>query len=170
MTGVQVISQGPVVAVLRCEYKYMHSTLSQDVILYHDIPRIDFDTTVDWKEAQYLLKAHFPVDVFYNEATYDIQYGNIRRATHKNTSWDVARFEVCAHKWADVSEDGFGVSLLNDCKYGHSVDENSMALTLLKSALYPIRRATGKCTTSRIPSCRTRVDGARRASPTWPMR
>ncbi|MBO4297435.1 MAG: alpha-mannosidase, partial [Clostridia bacterium] len=74
---------------------------------------------------------------FYNEASYDIQYGNVRRPTHKNTSWDVARFEVCAHKWADVSEPGYGFSLMNDCKYGHSVDERGMALTLLKSSTYP---------------------------------
>ena len=62
-------------------------------------------------------------DLFYNDATFDIQYGNVRRATHKNTSWDVARFEVCAHKWMDVSEGNYGFSLMNDCKYGHSVDE-----------------------------------------------
>ncbi len=135
--SVEIVSAGPVLALLRVRYAYMQSTLTQDIYLYHDIGRIDFDTTVDWKEIQYLLKAHFPVDVFYNDATYDIQYGNIRRATHKNTSWDVARFEVCAHKWADVSEEGYGVSLLNDCKYGHSIDEHSMALTLLKSSTSP---------------------------------
>lgn len=84
-----------------------------------------------------MLKAHFPVDIFYNDATYDIQYGNVRRATHRNTTWDIARFEVCAHKWADVSEAGYGFSVMNDCKYGYSVDENSMALTLLKSATNP---------------------------------
>ena len=84
-----------------------------------------------------MLKAHFPADIFYNEATFDIQYGNVRRATHKNTSWDIARFEVCGHKWADVSEAGYGLSLMNDCKYGYSVDENSIALTLLKSSTYP---------------------------------
>ena len=77
------------------------------------------------------------MDIFYNEATYDIQYGNVKRATHKNTSWDVARFEVCAHKWADVSEADYGFSLMNDCKYGYSVDEESIALTLLKSSTYP---------------------------------
>ncbi len=134
---VEVISRGPVLALLRVTYRYMRSTITQDLYFYHDIGRIDFATTADWQEKQYLLKAHFPVDVFYNEATFDIQYGNLRRATHKNTTWDIARFEVCAHKWADVSEDGFGVSLLNDCKYGHSVDENSMALTLLKSSTSP---------------------------------
>ena len=137
LVSVEIVSRGPVMTVLRAKYAYMDSAISQDVILYQNIGRIDFKTTVDWKEMQYLLKAHFPVDVFYNEATFDIQYGNIKRATHTNTSWDAARFEVCAHKWVDVSEDGYGVSLLNDCKYGHSIDEKSMALTLLKSSGYP---------------------------------
>ncbi len=137
LTSVEVVSRGPVMTVLRTVYSYMDSTISQDIILYQDIDRIDFKTTVDWKEKQYLLKAHFPVDVFYNEASFDIQYGNTKRATHTNTSWDAARFEVCAHKWVDVSEDGYGVSLLNDCKYGHSVNEKSMALTLLKSSISP---------------------------------
>jgi len=113
--------------------KYPRHTFDILSCLFFD----DFENVVDWKEDHYLLKSHFPVDVFYNEATYDIQYGNVKRATHKNTSWDVARFEVCAHKWLDVSEANYGVSLLNDCKYGYSVDENSMAITMLKSSTSP---------------------------------
>ena len=135
--NVEMLASGPIEAVLRVTYRYMHSTLVQDIHLYRDLPRIDFVTEVDWKEKNYMLKARFPVDVFYNEATYDIQYGNIKRPTHKNTSWDAAKFEVCGHKWADVSEDDFGATILNDCKYGHSIDENAMALTLLKSSIYP---------------------------------
>lgn len=133
----EVICDGPVLAKVRNVYRWNRSTIRQDVVLYHDLARVDFETEVDWREAHYMLKAHFPVDVFYDEATYDIQYGNVRRATHKNTSWDVARFEVCAHKWADVSEGDYGFSLMNDCKYGHSVDERGVALTLLKSSTYP---------------------------------
>lgn len=135
--SVELIADGPVLSKLRVTYGFNNSTIQQDLVFYSAIDRIDFENVVDWKEQHYLLKAHFPVDVFYNEATYDIQYGNVRRATHKNTSWDVARFEVCAHKWIDVSEPGYGVSLLNDCKYGYSVDENSMAITMLKSATSP---------------------------------
>jgi alpha-mannosidase len=137
LISVAVVESGPVRATLRVEWRYQRSTIRQDIRFYQDIGRIDFDTTADWRESQTLVKAHFPVDVFYNEATYDVQFGNLRRPTHKNTSWDVARFEVAAQKWADVSEDGFGVSLLNDCKYGHSVDERSMALTLLRCAVHP---------------------------------
>jgi len=133
----EIVSEGPVLTRVRNTYKFNNSTIWQDVVFYRDLDRIDFETKVDWKEQHYMLKTHFPVDVFYNDATFDIQYGNVRRATHKNTSWDVARFEVCAHKWADVSEGGFGFSLMNDCKYGHSVDENSIALTMLKSSTAP---------------------------------
>ena len=133
----EVVAEGPVLTKIRNEYRCNKSTIVQHVVFYKAIDRIDFETWVDWKEQHYLLKAHFPVDVFYNEATFDIQYGNVKRATHANTSWDVARFEVCAHKWMDVSEGNYGFSLLNDCKYGHSVDENSVALTLLKSSTEP---------------------------------
>lgn len=77
------------------------------------------------------------MDVNANEATYDIQFGNLTRPTHANTMWDVAKFEVCAHKWADLSEGGYGVAILNDCKYGHSIREGHMTLTLLKSGIVP---------------------------------
>ena len=84
---------------VRVVYAYMDSLIAQDIVLYRDLPRIDFETEVEWKEVQYMLKAHFPTNLFYEDAAFDIQYGNVRRATHKNTSWDRARFEVCAHKW-----------------------------------------------------------------------
>ena len=137
LISVEKIAEGPVVSIVRMKYLTSMSTITQDVIFYADLKKIDFKTHVDWKEPHGLLKAHFPVDVFYNDAQFDIQYGNVKRATHKNTSWDVARFEVCAHKWADVSEPGYGVAIMNDCKYGYSVDENGIALTLLKSATDP---------------------------------
>ncbi|MCK5759495.1 MAG: alpha-mannosidase, partial [Clostridiales bacterium] len=82
-------------------------------------------------------KAAFPMDIHTSKATYEIQYGNVERPTHWNTSWDYARFEVCAHKWADISEPDFGVSLMNDCKYGHDIKDSVMRLTLLKSATMP---------------------------------
>ena len=88
-------------------------------------------------EKHILLKTAFPVDVHTNKATYEIQFGNVERPTHWNTSWDMAKFEVCAQKWADISEDGYGVSLLNDCKYGHDIKDGVMRLTLIKSATYP---------------------------------
>ncbi len=122
---------------IRITREYLRSRLVQTVFLYDDIRRIDFDTYIDWKEEHQLLKAAFPVDVHANEAAYDIQFGNIKRPTHTNTTWDAAKFEVCAHKWADISEDDYGVSVLNDCKYGHSAEGSTLKLTLLKCATSP---------------------------------
>ena len=116
---------------------YLDSYITQSIILYNNIDRIDFNTEIDWNEEHQLLKAFFPINVHAVEATYDIQFGNIKRPTHKNTSWDQAKFEVCAHKWADISDDGYGVSLINDCKYGHSASGSTLSLTLLKCATYP---------------------------------
>ena len=134
---IEIMERGPVRGKLRIHKRFMDSTIIQDVCIYKDIPRIDFDTFVDWKEDQVLLKAAFPIDIYASKATYDIQYGNVERPTHWNTSWDWARFEVCAHKWADISEDKYGVSLLNDCKYGHDIKDDVMRLTLIKSGMNP---------------------------------
>lgn len=122
---------------IRVERKYQDSTISQDIVLRKGSKRVDFVTTVDWHEDHVLLKAAFPVDIHSPNATYDIQFGNLERPTHSNNSWDAAKFEVCAHKWADLSEGDYGVSILNDCKYGYSVEENVMKISLLKAATYP---------------------------------
>lgn len=122
---------------IRIERKYQDSVICQEVVLRKGSKRIDFITTVDWREDHVLLKAAFPLDIRSTRATYDIQFGNIERPTHGNTSWDAAKFEVCAHKWADLSEGNYGVSLLNDCKYGYSVEDHVMKISLLKAATYP---------------------------------
>lgn len=128
---------GPVRAVLKITRKFLESTIVQKIIFHADSRRIDFDTWVDWKQHQLLLKTEFPVDINANEATYDIQFGNLKRPTHKNTSWEAAKFEVCGHKWADLSENGYGVALLNDCKYGYGITEGKMTLSLVKSGILP---------------------------------
>jgi alpha-mannosidase len=84
-----------------------------------------------------LLKAAFPLAINSTRATYEIQFGSVERPTHRNTIWDLARFETCAHRWVDVSEGGYGISLLNDGKYGHDIHDNVVRLTLLKSGVYP---------------------------------
>lgn len=139
----QIISQGER-AVLRQSWMFNQSTLTQDMILYAKDRRIDFETTVDWKEKQVFLKAYFPVNVHAAEAAYEIQFGNIRRPTHTNTEWDFARFEVSAHKWADLSEGKYGVALLNDCKYGYDVQGNVLGISLIKSAVHPDETADRK--------------------------
>lgn len=128
---------GAVRATLHLVWEFSNSTLVQDIHFYADMRRIDFETTVDWKEHQHLLKVHFPVNVHTDEATFEIQYGNLTRKTHTNTSWDRARFESCGQKWMDLSEGHYGVSLLNDCKYGHSVKDSVIGLTLIKSGIEP---------------------------------
>lgn len=116
---------------------YMHSTVTQNIWLYSESRRIDFETEIDWHEHHQLLKAAFPLDVLTATATYDIQFGHVQRPTHENTSWDKAKFEVYGHKWVDLSEPGYGVSLLNDCKYGYSTEGSTLKLTMLKSGTYP---------------------------------
>ena len=117
--------------------KYQDSTICQDIVLTRSSKRVDFVTEIDWHEDHVLLKAAFPVDIHNTRATYDIQFGNLERPTHQNTSWDAAKFEVPAHKWADLSEGDYGVSILNDCKYGYSIEDNVMKISLLKAATYP---------------------------------
>ena len=129
--------KGPLRACLRLVYEYGSSTVEQNVIFYADDRRIDFETKVDFHEQHQLIKAAFPVDIRSTYATYDVQYGNVRRPNHWNTSWEMARFESVAHRFVDLSERNYGVSLLNDCKYGHDVYGNTLRLTLLKGATYP---------------------------------
>lgn len=123
---------------------FLDSTIIQKIWLYDDIDRIDFETYADWKESHLVVKTAFPVDVNADKATYDIQFGNVERPTHMNTSWDAAKFEVCAHKFTDFSEYGYGVSILNDCKYGHDIHNGVMRLTMLKCGTYPDETAD-KC-------------------------
>lgn len=137
LQSVELIEIGNIKAVIRFKYKYMNTTISQDMIVYANSNRIDFKTNVDWREKKQLLKVAFVVDIRSTMATYDVQFGNVKRPTHWNTSWDRARFESVAQQWVDLSERNYGVSLLNNCKYGHDIKDNVMRLTLLKSATHP---------------------------------
>ena len=119
------------------EKKYENSVITQYIYLYEDIRKVDFETKIDWKEKQTLLKVLFPMNIMSNKVTSEIQFGSVERNTHSNTSWDEAKFEMCMHKWIDMSDNEYGVSFLNDCKYGFSADENIIGLTLLKSAISP---------------------------------
>lgn len=133
----ELIENGNLRAILRFTYKYHNSSICQDMIVYRDSRRIDFAAKADWQESHRLLKAAFYTDIHVTKANYDIQFGHVERPTHWNTSWDWAKFEVCGHKWADLSETGYGISLLSNCKYGYSIKDNAMKLSLLKSAKYP---------------------------------
>lgn len=134
------------VSLLRCGSRELvlglacggkHCSVTQEIHLYADNRRIDFKTKVDWQETNRVLRVLFPVDIRSTTANFDIQYGYVARPTHRNTTWEQAKFETVGHKWADLSESGYGVALLNDCKYGYSVSENVLSLTLLRSPKDP---------------------------------
>jgi alpha-mannosidase len=133
----RIVEEGPVRVTVEIEHSYLASRITQRISLWRASPRIDIATEIDWHQHQTVLKAVFPLAINSTRATYEIQFGSVERPTHRNTSWDMARFEVCAHRWADVSEGGYGVSLLNDSKYGHDCHDNILRLTLLKSGVYP---------------------------------
>ncbi len=135
--SIEVVENGPLRVALEVKRRLLNSEIVQRISLAAGSARLDFDTTVQWHERHIMLKSAFPVDVLSPVATHEIQWGNVERPTHRNTSWDWARFETCAHKWVDLSEGGYGVSLLNDCKYGHDIHSNVMRLTLLRSPTFP---------------------------------
>lgn len=132
---------GPVRTVIGIRMEFADSIVEQDVVLYPGLPRIDFVNRAEWKNHHLLLRVNFPAEINASKASYEIQFGNVERETTSNHSWDTAKFEVCAHKWADLSENGLGLSLLNDCKYGHSIKDGEMGLTLIKSGIYPNEHA-----------------------------
>ena len=109
--------------------------------MYGHEKKIGFASHIDWKNNRILLRTHFPVAINADEATYDLSYGNIKRTTKNNTSWDCAQFEVPAHKYLDLSEHSYGVSLINDCKYGCDVKNSTISITLLKSGTNPDPKA-----------------------------
>jgi alpha-mannosidase len=136
--GFRVLERGPLRVTVEAEYRISdRSWIRQRILLCADSPRLEFDTEVEWREDARFLKVEFPVAVRRDHATYEIQFGHLPRPTHFNTSWDLARFEVCAHKWADFSEPDFGVALLNDSKYGHAVHGHVMRLSLLRAPASP---------------------------------
>ncbi|MCE7980050.1 MAG: alpha-mannosidase [Caldilinea sp. CFX5] len=134
---IAVVEHGPLRATLEIHRRILHSDFVQRISLRHNSAQVDIETTIDWRERHVLLKVAFPVNILAPTATYEIQWGNVERPTHRNTSWDWARFETCAHKWVDLSEGDYGVSLLNDCKYGHDIKDNVMRISLLRSPTMP---------------------------------
>lgn len=136
-TEAYVVEDNALRKIIRFVKKFNKSTITQDYILYADGDSIIFDTTVDWWETDKVLKAGFDVSVIDIDATYDIAHGAYRRPTHYNTAYDLTRFEVAAHKWADLSEGGYGCSIINDCKYGYDIHDSHMRLTLMRAPTCP---------------------------------
>ncbi len=134
---VSIVHHTDLRVVLHVSRSFGQSQIEQQIVVDAGSRRVDFKTEVDWQERDRLLKVSFPVDISSYRASYEIQYGHVERSTHDNTSWDTAKFEVPAHKWADLSESDYGVALLNDCKYAYDIKGNNMRLTLLKAANAP---------------------------------
>ncbi len=135
--GQPKVMRGETCDILSFSWKLNRSLLSQDLILYHDRSRVDFRTKIQWNEEHKLLKVAFPVDILAGSATYEIPFGAIQRPTHSNTSWEQAQYEVCGHRWADLSEGGYGATLLNDCKYGYDIKGRTLRLSLLRAPKWP---------------------------------
>jgi alpha-mannosidase len=141
LTAIEAVEETELRAVVRVERSFGASSIIQHVALCAGSARIDFDTEIEWQAEHQFLKVAFPVNIRSPRATYEVQYGHIERPTHFNTSWDVARFEVCAQKWADLSEGDYGVALLNDCKHGYDIHGSVMRLSLLRAPTAPDRQA-----------------------------
>jgi alpha-mannosidase len=148
---IEIVERGPVRTVLRVvrdclgpgfqrdypTHDFPSSFFTQDIILYKGLDRIDFKTDVDWWEEHTMLKVAFPLTISDSVATYEIPYGSIQRSTQMRNSWEKAKVEVPAARWADVSEKDFGVSLLNNSKYGYDIKGNTIRLSLLRSPKWP---------------------------------
>lgn len=135
--SVEITECTPVKAVLTTVRSFNKSVITQNITLSADSETLIFDTTVDWHETEKILKAEFPLDIRSRIATYEIAHGALERPTYANNSYEKAMFEVCAHKWADLSQGDMGVSIINDCKYGYDIDGDLMRITLMRAPILP---------------------------------
>ncbi len=136
-TDVRVVDSGPLMATLRVTRSFGRSTLTQDITMRAGSARLDIAFDIDWHEDEQLLSLVVPLDVRTREAACDIQFGHAMRPTHTSTTWDAAKFEVCAHRFVDVSEPAFGVAVLNDGRYGHGLQDGGVRVSLLRAARFP---------------------------------
>jgi alpha-mannosidase len=137
LASLEVVERGPHRAAIRLRRRFRSSVIEQDIRLWANSPRVELRTRLDWHDRRWLLKARFPVAVRSPFATFETAFGVVARPTHRNTSWDAARFEVAGHRFMDLSEPGYGVALLNDGKYGHDVLGSELGLSLLRSPVHP---------------------------------
>jgi alpha-mannosidase len=133
----RVVESGPHRVAVRVERRFRDSRVVQDIRLWAGSPRLEFRTRLDWHDRRWLLKARFPLAVRSARASFETAFGVVERPTHRNTSWDAARFEVAGHRFADLSEPGYGAALLNDGRYGHHAIGSELGLSLLRSPIWP---------------------------------
>lgn len=141
---IKLVSQSKLKTIISIEKVIGNSKLRQLVSLASESDCLQFDTTVDWRELHRLLKVSFPVNVRATEGINEIQFGYMKRPTHRSRQYDKDRFEVCNHKYTALCDEGHGAAVLNDCKYGVSMLDNAINLTLLKAAGSPELRADNR--------------------------
>ncbi|MDP8201633.1 MAG: glycoside hydrolase family 38 C-terminal domain-containing protein [Candidatus Tenebribacter burtonii] len=129
----KIIHRTNLSATLLQQFKIGNSDIEQKITITENTKLIKFENKVDWKEEHKMLRVSAQLDIYSSQASFEIQYGTLKRATHSNTSWDAAKFEVVAQRFADLSQPDYGFAILNDCKYGHYIKENVMSLNLLRS-------------------------------------
>jgi alpha-mannosidase len=134
---VKVTERGPVRSTIHVVRKFQNSIFAQDIRLYPGIGHVEVSTDAEWHEKHILIKAAFPLPVNNENATYEIPYGAIGRPTTRRNAFEKARFEVPALRWADLSDGQYGVSILNESKYGYDGKDNVLRLSLLRSPAYP---------------------------------
>ena len=135
--SVRVIDAGPLVATLEVTRTFGRSSMVQRTSVRAGSARIDISFDIDWHEDEKLLSLMVPLAVHAREAACDIQFGHMMRPTHASNSWDAAKFEVCAHRYVDLSEPNWGVAVLNDGRYGHGVQDGGVRVSLLRAAKFP---------------------------------
>ena len=138
---VEIVESEGLRAVVRVTRKVLSSDLTQDIILASGSGRIDFKTHVEWRELHRLLKVAFPIDVRAAEGINEIQFGFMTRPTHRSRPYDRDRFEVCNQRYSALCDEGHGAAVLNDCKYGVSMNGDQLELTLLRAPASPEMRA-----------------------------
>lgn len=135
--SVEVVAAGPLVGMVRVRRMFGPSTVLLTYVLRAGSPRLDIEVELDWHHDERLLSLAFPLDVHAETASCDVQFGAVRRPTHPSTSWDAAKFEVCAHRYVDLAEPGFGVAILNNGRYGHGLFDGAVRVSLARAAKYP---------------------------------
>ena len=139
--AIEVVASGPLVGSISVPRSFGDSSITTTYLLTAGSARLEMTFEIDWHEDEKLLAIDFPLDIHTEQAKCGIQFGHVARPTHRNTSWDLAKFEVCAHRWVDVSEPSFGVAVLNDTRFGHALQDGGVRVTLLRAAQYPDPRA-----------------------------
>ena len=136
-SAIEVVDSGPLVGRVRVRYEFGASSATVTYTMRAGSARLDIGIELDWQHDEHLLSIVFPLDVRADTAACDIQFGHVRRPTHPSNSWDAAKFEVCAHRYVDLSEPDFGVAVLNDGRYGHGLFDGRVRVSLARAARYP---------------------------------